>query len=103
MLSDFISMVSERDPALAEILATRIEEMQAADAGLAREAEAELAELHRSRPKSVFESGDGHTIEEFFRRPMSPSSELVERRARIGLAARLVIEKMEQRHHGVIS
>ncbi|MBT2446044.1 hypothetical protein J7F03_02855 [Streptomyces sp. ISL-43] len=99
MMSDFISMVAEQDPKLAEILAKRIADMRTADDALVKAAEFELAELHQKRPKSIFVLRNAHPIGEFFTKPPSPDPELVGRRARIGLAARSVIERVERRHH----
>ncbi|MBT2407533.1 MULTISPECIES: hypothetical protein [unclassified Streptomyces] len=99
MMSDFIAMVAEQDPKLAEILAKRIADIRTADAALVKAGEFELAELHQKRPKSIFGLRNVHPISEFFAKPPSPDPELVERRARIGLSARSVIERMERRHH----
>jgi len=99
MASEFVSMVSERDPELAQTLARRIEEMRAADAALVRAAETELAELRQSRPKPGFQLRDGHSIDELFDTSALPNPALIERNIRLGLKTRLVVERLERRHH----
>jgi hypothetical protein len=99
MVSEFISMVSERDPELAQTLARKIEDMRAADAALVRAAEKELAELRRSRPKLGFQLREGHSINELFDTSALPDPALIESHMRLGLKARLIVERLERRHH----
>ena len=100
MASEFIARVSEVDPALAEALAARIEQLRSMDRALVESAQAELAELRRRRPRLNPRLRDGYPVDELFDVRALPDPEHVERLLQDGRLAWLIVDRLGGRHHG---
>lgn len=101
MDSEFLRSVAMIDPALAKAAEKGIKKLAASDRALVVAVEKDLKQLREGRLQFETPSReDGYPIDSIFDQRFSPPQRFLEGLLNQARSARLIVDRLEARHHG---